>query len=68
MTKQKKPTMMEVRYAISGIMQDLVRLDSKLSTVDKLVNMYIDFQGDGDKFKNYIQKELEKIEKKEVKK
>ena len=63
--KDKKPTMMEVKDAISNLIQDIVSLNKKITAIDRILNMYVSFQNNGDEFKKYIESELKKLEKKE---
>ena len=63
--KDKKPTMMEVKNAISNLIQDIVSLNKKITAIDRILNMYVSFQNNGDEFKKYIESELKKLEKKE---
>ena len=62
--KDKKPTMMEVKNAINNLIQDIVSLDQKITAIDRILNMYVSFQGNEKEFRKHIEDELKKLQKK----
>ena len=67
-TKQSKPTMKELSGRANYLLIELRQLQNIVSNLMELVNDYIEYKKDSDKFKKFIEKKLEKIEKLETQK
>lgn len=66
-TKQSKPTIKELSGRANYLLIELRQLQNYLSNLMELVNDYIEYKGDSDKFKKFIEKKLNKGEKNETK-
>jgi len=67
-TKQSKPTIKELSGRANYLLIELRQLQNIVSNLMELVNDYIEYKKDSDKFKKFIEKKLEKIEKLETQK
>ena len=56
----KKPTMMQVKNVIDNMLRHLSTMSTRLDQLDGLVDMYITFNKDRDKFKEYVTKSINK--------
>tara|TARA_R110002020_G_scaffold133354_1_gene297554 strand:- start:21675 stop:21881 length:207 start_codon:yes stop_codon:yes gene_type:complete len=65
MAKNKKPTMMEVKNAIGNLIKEFSNIANYVSSLDQTLGSYIEFKKDGKKFPKWLEKEVEKIKKKE---
>ena len=63
MTKNKKPTMNEVKSVISNILMDMSKISKAIYMFDKMLSEYIDFKGDKESFIKHIQDEQKNEEK-----
>jgi len=64
MGKNKKPTMMQVKNVVNNMLMEIEYLKQAVSNLDFIVNYYIKYNDDSDKFKTYVE-ELSKKAKKE---
>jgi hypothetical protein len=67
MTKRKKPTNKEMVQEINYLGQRLMATESVLQNTVKVMDLYINFNKDQDKFKKYVEK-LAKMKLKKDKK
>ena len=65
MTKNKKPTMNQVKTAINNLGQWIQNVEVSLNKLDFITNFYIRFKGDTEKYSKYLEKESKKKEKEE---
>ena len=61
----KKPTMMEVKNAISNLISEFAALAKYVSTLDQTLGSYIKFKKDEEGFKKFLEKEFKKQKKSE---
>ena len=62
MTKNKKPTMMEVKTAINNLIHEIARTQKAVQQINQTLSSYIEFTGKGDKFSEWILKRIEEIQ------
>ena len=63
MANKKKPTMMEVKNAISNLIQEFANLASYISSLDKTLVAYIKYKKDDKKFPKWLEKQLKELKK-----
>jgi len=63
MTYNKKPTMMEMKNAVTNLIVQYTELSESLNKLDYIIAKYINFKKDEDKFKKWLEKESLKSEK-----
>lgn len=68
MTKRKKPTNKEIVSEINHLGQRLMMLETIVQRYVSAVDMYIQFQDNDEKFKDFLLKKAEDAKKKETKK
>ena len=61
--KNKKPTMMEVKNAISNLITEYSNLAQYTSNLDKTLGSYIKYKKDDKKFPKWLEKEINKLKK-----
>jgi len=66
MSKNKKPTMMEMKNVMTNVIQHLNIVESNLKRVDFIITNYIDYNKDSDKFTDWVKKTMEENKDKEV--
>ena len=54
----KKPTMKETVGVINQIIREITALKTDVQTMTGVLDMYIEMKGDTDKFKQYLDKQL----------
>ena len=62
----KKPTMKETVGVINQIIRELTALRTDIQTMTGVLDMYIEMNGDTDKFTQYVNKELNVEENNDV--
>ena len=70
MSKNKKPTMMQVKNVINNALMELEYLKKAVTNLDFIINYYIKYNKDDIKFKEYLGhavEELKKLDKNEEK-
>ena len=67
MSKNKKPTMMEVKNAINNLIREFSSLTEYVKILDQTLGGYIEFKKDNDKFKSFLDKEFKKMKDKDKK-
>ena len=60
MSKNKKPTMMEVKNVINNLIQETSELRKGVNQLDYILNYYIKFNGHEEKFVDFLEKESRK--------
>ncbi len=63
MSKNKKPTMMQVKNVINNVLMELQQIKGAISNLDFITNYYIKYNKDEDKFKEFLEKQTKKLEK-----
>ena len=63
MAYNKKPTMMEMKNAVTNLIVQYTELSESLNKLDYIIAKYINFKKDEDKFKKWLEKESLKSEK-----
>ena len=58
---RNKPTMRDVTNVIGNLLAKVELMDQKLKTVDALFRQYVDYNKDGQKFNEFINKKLEEF-------
>ena len=61
-TKSQKVTMKELSGRANYLLMELRQTTNYMSNLMELVNDYIEFKGDADKFKKFIKKKMDKCE------
>tara|TARA_R110002012_G_C11521498_1_gene599498 strand:+ start:373 stop:582 length:210 start_codon:yes stop_codon:yes gene_type:complete len=64
---KKKPTAMELKDAVTGIIMQQQQLTEAFRRLDFIVGKYIDFNKHDQSFKSFLEKKSEENEKKEEK-
>lgn len=67
MGKNKKPTMMQVKNVVNNMLMEIEYLKQAVSNLDFIVNYYIKYNDDSDKFKTYVEKLSKKAKKEQDK-
>ena len=67
MGKNKKPTMMQVKNVVNNMLMEIEYLKQAVSNLDFIVNYYIKYNDDSDKFKTYVEKLSTKAKKEQDK-
>lgn len=62
MSKNKKPTMMEVKAAINNLIHEVGRSHQAISQLNQTLGSYIEFQDNGKKFTAWIEKRIKEIQ------
>ena len=57
MSKNKKPTMMQVKNVINNLIQETSALRQGVQQLDYILNYYIKFNGHEEKFVKFLEKE-----------
>ena len=70
MSKNKKPTMMQVKNVVNNVITQLVVAQRGIKELDYLLNAFIEYSGNVEEFKKFLDYKIEadKEEKEEVKK
>ena len=55
----KKPTMMQVKEAISNLIQDSQMMSHRLNMIDSVIGNYIKFNDNEQEFKEFLTKKLD---------
>ena len=63
MAYNKKPTMMEVKNAISNLIQEYSNLATYMSNLDKTLGSYIKFNKHDKKFPSWLENQVKKLKK-----
>ena len=63
---RKKPTMKETVQVINQMIRELTSLRTDIQTMTGVLDMYIEMNGDTDKFTQYVNKELNVEENNDV--
>ena len=63
---RKKPTMKETVQVINQMIRELTSLRTDVQTMTGVLDMYIEMNGDTDKFTQYVNKELNVEENNDV--
>ena len=61
----KKPTMMEVKNAISNLITEYSNLANYMSSLDQTLGSYIEFKKDGKKFPKWLEKQVKELKDRE---
>ena len=56
----KKPTNMELKNAVTNLIQQMANIMQALNAIDVTLGSYIEFKKDSSKFQKWIKKEYEK--------
>ena len=67
MTKNKKPTMMEVKTAINNILVEMSHMSRTMRALDSALASYVEFKGDEKKWRKFVEKKLKEKDGKPVK-
>ena len=65
MAKNKKPTMMQVKTAISNLITEYSNMTNYISRLDQTLGSYIEFKKDGKKFPKWLEKQAKQLKKEE---
>lgn len=65
MAKNKKPTMMQVKNVVNNVITQLVVAQRGINELDYLLNSFIEFNGDVEGFKKFLDKKIEEDKSKE---
>ena len=65
MSNNKKPTMMEVKYAITNLISEFGNLRDHVMKMDNIFSDYIKFRNQEDNFKSWLEKKYIKKEDKD---
>ena len=65
MGKNKKPTMMEVKNVVNNVITQLIVAQRGINELDYLLNSFIEFNGDVEAFKKFLDKKIEEDKPKE---
>ncbi len=63
---RKKPTMKETVQVINQIIREISSLKTDMRTVTGVLDMYVEMKGDTDKFKDFIDKQINVEENNDV--
>jgi len=63
MSKNKKPTMMQVKNVINNVLMELQQIKGAITNLDFITNYYIKYNKDEDKFKEFLEEQTKKLEK-----
>jgi hypothetical protein len=58
MSKNKKPTMMEVKTAINNILVELSHMSRTMRAIDSALASYVEYKGDEEKWRKWVQKKM----------
>ena len=61
MSKNKKPTLMEMKTVVTNALIEISRLNNHVSGLDAAFSGYVEFKGDTDNYKTWMNKKLEEI-------
>jgi len=61
----KKPTMMQVKNAISNLVAEYSNMANYISSLDQTLGSYIEFKKDGKKFLKWLEKQVKELKNKE---
>jgi|3_EtaG_2_1085321.scaffolds.fasta_scaffold378375_2 hypothetical protein len=67
MSKNKKPTMMEVKTAINNILVEMSHMSQTMRAIDSALASYVEFKGDEDKWRKWVQKKMKEANGKSAK-
>jgi len=67
MSKNKKPTMMEVKTAINNILMELSHISRTMRAIDSALGSYVEFKGDTNKWHKWVDKQLKEANGKSTK-
>ena len=59
MSKNKKPTMMEVKTAIKNILVELSHMSRTMRAIASALGSYVEYKGDEEKWRKWVQKKME---------
>ena len=62
---KKKPTKQEMETVISALIRHVHTLDEKVSAIDSLFGLYLDWKKDKDKFNKFVETKIKKYNEKE---
>jgi hypothetical protein len=65
MAKNKKPTMMQVKNVVNNVITQLIVAQKGINELDYLLNSFIEFNGDVEGFKKFLDKKIEEDKAKE---
>lgn len=65
--KNKKPTMMEVKTAISNLISEYANLAQYMANLDRTLGSYIKYKKDEKKFPKWLEKHIKKNSESEAK-
>ena len=68
MLSKKKPTKKEFETVISRLINHVRFLDEKLSALDSLFGLYLEWKNDKDKFNKFVEAKVEKHQSQDVNK
>ena len=63
MAKNKKPTMMEVKTAISNILVEMSHMSRTMRALDSAIASYVEFKGDEKEWRAWVEKKINKGKK-----
>ena len=66
MSKNKKPTMMEVKNVINNLIQETSELRKGVNQLDYILNYYIKFNKNEKEFTKFLEKESKRKESQDV--
>tara|TARA_R100000781_G_C4049508_1_gene116987 strand:+ start:362 stop:613 length:252 start_codon:yes stop_codon:yes gene_type:complete len=55
---RKKPTAMELKNAVNNLINEIGMMSNAFKQLDALFAAYVEFKGDHDEFKKYLDKEI----------
>ena len=58
--KSKKPTTKDIVIVVNSLIQEIQALKSDTRTLSGLINMYVEYKGDGDGFEEHINSKIKK--------
>ena len=63
MAKNKKPTMMEVKNAISNILVEMSHMSQTMRAIDSALASYVEFKGESKEWREWVNKKIKEREK-----
>ena len=63
MSKNKKPTMMQMKNVVSNIINHINEIEKKVSRLDLFILKYVQFKDEENQFSEWLKKDVAKIKK-----
>ena len=67
MAKNKKPTMMDVKTAISNILVEMSHMSQTMRAIDSALASYVEFKGDEVEWRKWVEKKLKERDGESIK-